>query len=54
MVDGYLWGFVPFTDSPERMSYFYDHQGENTFTAGDGTVVDTDAFRYPPGGTFQY
>jgi hypothetical protein len=54
VVDGYLWGFVPFTDSPERKSYFYDHQGENLFSTGGSTVVDTDTYRPPPGGTFQY
>jgi hypothetical protein len=54
VVGGYLWGFVPFTDSPERRSYFYDHQGDNKFRVGSATVVDSDTYRPPPGGTFQY
>ncbi len=53
-VNGYLWGFVPFVASPERMTFFYDHQGENTIHGAGSTVVDTDAYRPPPGGTFQY
>jgi hypothetical protein len=53
-VRGHLWGFIPFVSSPERMTFFYDHQGENLLKAGGGTVIETDSYRPPPGGTFQY
>ena len=54
VVDGLLWGFVPFTSSPETATYFYDHQGDNLFSSSVSTSVDESQYRTPPGGIAQY
>lgn len=54
VVEGFLWGFVPFTSSPETATYFYDHQGDNLFSCSGSTSVDTTPYRNPPGGIAQY
>jgi hypothetical protein len=53
-VDGMLLGFIPFASSARSMTYFYDHQGENSFQGTDGMCIDQEKYEGPPGGTAQY
>jgi hypothetical protein len=53
-VSGALWGFLPFTSVPAAMTFFYDHKGDNTILAAEGTCVDTGDYKSPQGGVPQY
>lgn len=52
-VNGILWGFIPVPTSTTA-TYFYDDAGQNSFTKGPGTRVDTDKFTTTIRATQQY